>query len=268
MNPNANIYPPFGTMSTQDAAQARPSFGELLGQTTHQWHGYIANREEHTATFMEIFQSGHLGQDQDMGADFDYPTTPEDELELVRVLYNAMVDFSDPFEQRDGKKSFQVERLKTVSDIEMEYVAWNVVISVVNLYNGYHTFNSCNENWKYSKFGTFGARFRAVVDACREYKSIVYNLFAPNPAERLAASPWAQTGMKEANKVLNGKRAVDKQKGKEALARLQEVGELVTGPANFRGANSPAVKVEGAGHTAVKVEAAGHKVMTGRVTKT
>lgn len=52
--------------------------------------------------------------------------TPEDESQLARILYEAMCDFSDPFEEQNGKKSFQLKRLKTIHDLEMEVVAWSL----------------------------------------------------------------------------------------------------------------------------------------------
>ena len=116
-------------MSTPGSATTLPTIKELLEQTTHQWHGYMANKIDHGTTKLAIILSGQIERDQSEGEDVDYPMTPEEESQLVRILYEAMCDFSDPFEERNGKKSFQVERLKTVSDIEMEVVAWDVLVS-------------------------------------------------------------------------------------------------------------------------------------------
>lgn len=41
-------------------------------------------------------------------------------------LVATICDFSDPFEERKGKKIIQVERLKAVSDLEMEVTAWDL----------------------------------------------------------------------------------------------------------------------------------------------
>lgn len=116
-------------MSTPTLVQPRPTLEDLLQQTTRQWHGYIANKDDAITVGQNIILSGHIGPDQGEGEEYDYPMTPEDESELVRILYEAMCDFSDPFEERNGKTSFQVERLKMVSDLQMEVVAWDVLVS-------------------------------------------------------------------------------------------------------------------------------------------
>lgn len=116
-------------MSTPTLVQPRPTLEDLLQQTTRQWHGYIANKDDAITVGQNIILSGHIGPDQGEGDEYDYPMTPEDESQLVRILYEAMCDFSDPFEERNGKTSFEVERLKMVSDLQMEVVAWDVLVS-------------------------------------------------------------------------------------------------------------------------------------------
>lgn len=102
---------------------------ELLEQRTHQWKGYVTDKYDLLAWRQDFLLLGCVGIDQSAEEDYDYPMTPEDERPLVRLLYEAMCDFSDPFEERGGKKSFQVERLEKVSDIAMEMMAWNILVS-------------------------------------------------------------------------------------------------------------------------------------------
>jgi hypothetical protein len=73
--------------------------------------------------------SGRIAQDQSEDEDSDYPMTPEDETQLVWIHYEANVLLLGPVRRVQREESFQVERLKTVSDIEMEVVAWDVLVS-------------------------------------------------------------------------------------------------------------------------------------------
>lgn len=116
-------------MATTTLVQTWPTLMDLLQQTTRQWHCYIANKDDAITIGQNIILSGHIGPDQGEDEEYDYPMTPDDESELVRILYEAMCDFSDPFEERNGKTSFQVERLKMVSDLQMEVIAWDVLVS-------------------------------------------------------------------------------------------------------------------------------------------
>lgn len=90
-------------MSTPTLVQPRPTLEDFLQQTTRQWHGYIANKDDAITVGQNIILSGHIGPDQGEGEEYDYPMTPEDESQLVRILYEAMCDFSDPFEERNGQ---------------------------------------------------------------------------------------------------------------------------------------------------------------------
>lgn len=101
------------------------------------------------------------------------------------------------YEAKDDKSHFQVDRLKALSEIEMEVLAWEVLVSGPSaerrapcLFHRYLTIVTnigCHrerpqwpprvtkppaggdraKTWSYKSFGTFGARFAAVRDACR-----------------------------------------------------------------------------------------------------
>ena len=117
----------------------RPPLEELLQEpATHQWQGYVANRDDFNALTEEVFcmdlQAPDDEEEQDQHNEedkFQCPTPNSAdgaEAKLARLLFEAMCDFSDPFEERNGKTSFQVQRLKAVPDIRMELLSWELMV--------------------------------------------------------------------------------------------------------------------------------------------
>lgn len=58
----------------------------------------------------------------------DFPYTPEEKQGYAHQLWQAMTDYSDYHEARDEKSHFQVDRLKALSEVEMEVLAWEMLV--------------------------------------------------------------------------------------------------------------------------------------------
>ena len=141
----------FGTLSNQEfppiphpaPVADRLPLEELLQEPAlHQWQGYVTNRDDFNALTQEVLSMDRQApdddeeQDQHNGEDKIQCPTPNSadgsEAKLARLLFEAMCDFSDPFEERNGKTSFQVQRLKAVPDIRMELLSWEILVRPSN----------------------------------------------------------------------------------------------------------------------------------------
>ena len=72
-----------------------------------------------------------VDQEEDLLDDFPY--SPEAKRIRAHQLWEAMVDFSDFIELKDQKNHFQVDRLKAMSEVEMEVLAWELLVNIESL---------------------------------------------------------------------------------------------------------------------------------------
>ncbi|KAL2018375.1 hypothetical protein VTK56DRAFT_910 [Thermocarpiscus australiensis] len=160
-----------------------------------------------------------------------FPETTEKQLERVKELVEAIFDFSDVIrptrvvakrrkasgsadtEQNEGEgaptvaDSTHVRRVKGLSNLEVEMLAWDVLMALRNASNGILGIprwappgEQAYENL------AFGARFNLVRNALRTSKAVVNSLMATPFVNRLAAAPQKEYDMKRANKEVNEKK--------------------------------------------------------------
>ncbi|KAK1827144.1 hypothetical protein QBC39DRAFT_386079 [Podospora conica] len=215
-------------MNAYQAGQPQASVKDLLKGPQGVWRGLISSHQHCDFMVRQLEASSTAEPDQDEDEADDFPHTPEAKQECARQLFMAMTDFSDYTEAKDGKNHHQVNRLKLLSGFEMELLSWKMLEVIENTHKGCTGFEvdqGDKNGLYYRSFGTFGARFNAVKDACRRSKSIVYNLTTPRPMHKLASDPIREIKMKINNKILNDKRAVAKLAAASKEAPVGEGGD-------------------------------------------
>lgn len=115
-------------MSGQQAV-ARPPVAELLEEPQGTWRGLITSHEECIATRRQLSAAPIAELDHEAGQVDEFSYTSEAKQSYAYQLWQAMTDYSDYYEAKDDKSHFQVDRLKALSEIEMEVLAWEVLVS-------------------------------------------------------------------------------------------------------------------------------------------
>lgn len=115
-------------MSGQQAV-ARPPVAELLEEPQGTWRGLITSHEKCIATRRQLSAAPIAELDHEAGQVDEFSYTSEAKQSYAYQLWQAMTDYSDYYEAKDDKSHFQVDRLKALSEIEMEVLAWEVLVS-------------------------------------------------------------------------------------------------------------------------------------------
>ncbi|KAK1827146.1 hypothetical protein QBC39DRAFT_437403 [Podospora conica] len=207
----------------QPAAVHDENFKQLLAQPQGAWQGYIKSFEECIEVRQRLREQRLVKLDQNDDASDDFPYTPEAKMECAKQITEAIIDYTDFIEDKDQQNHHQVNRLRAMSGLEIEVLAWEILMAVENAYLGNLGFpalpdeveRKAKKNWRYRSFGSFGARFEQVKHACRVSKSVVYNLTTSPAILSLASDPVHQVGTKISNKILNDKRAKKNQAEKD-----------------------------------------------------
>lgn len=141
-----------------------------------------------------------LGQD-------DYPyEDPHQQQLLVQALVQAMAHLEDA---HDKDSKMPVGRIKKLSPLELNLMAWSVLLEIRDVQRGELSLPRWGKSWTWEEFPTFSARFEAVRQALHKYKAMVASLFDHLFTKRLALNPSAELGRKTANQNLNSKRKKD-----------------------------------------------------------
>ncbi|KAK1827145.1 hypothetical protein QBC39DRAFT_386080 [Podospora conica] len=230
----------------------RPSLAELLQEPQGVWRGHITSHEDCAAMMRQLTDASNVEVDQDDEVDDvdDFPYTPEAKRDCAGQLGRAMMDFSDYHEGKDAQTHYQVNRLREFSGLEIECFAWQMLAAVENAHNGRLGFpiapkgQGKAKTWTYRSFGSFGARFAVVKEACRTNKSIVYNITTPRFINKVAADPAKEIKSKLSNKVLNDRR-------KKPAAQAQPEPQLDNGEGSNTGNQQLQAEENGAGDVAV-----------------
>lgn len=110
-------------------AVGRSPVAELLEEPQGTWRGLITSHEHCIATRRQLSAAPIAKLDHKAGQVDDFPYTPEAKLSYAYQLWQAMTDYSDYYEAKDDKSHFQVDRLKAYSEVEMEVLAWEMLVS-------------------------------------------------------------------------------------------------------------------------------------------
>ncbi|TPX07994.1 uncharacterized protein E0L32_010325 [Thyridium curvatum] len=93
-----------------------------------------------------------------------------------------------------------------LSPIEIEMLCWEMLRAIKDAQEGRCYLEDWTNDWDYSHYPSFRARFMAVLDVLRKHKTLVKNLTNSLWKRRLAAAPEKEAHRKEANKGQNEER--------------------------------------------------------------
>lgn len=102
---------------------------DLLQEAQGKWTGYITSHEECIDMRTKLNSARLVSIDEGENIVDDFPHSPEAKMVHTYQLWEAMVDYSDYIEAKDNKNHFQVGRLKAMSEVEMEVLAWELLVS-------------------------------------------------------------------------------------------------------------------------------------------
>lgn len=161
-------------------------------------------------------------QELDQNAIADYPSDQETQQKLVQELVAAMIYLGEDCEDAESKKS--VNRLKKLSPIELDLMAWTVLLDTRDCQLGKTGIPRWGKDWVVQRCGTFGERFEHVKSALYYIKASVVSLFDYTFSKRLALNPRAEMRKIRGNKVVNRNK-----QNQLALAK-EESGQRKTDP--------------------------------------
>ncbi|KAK4445976.1 hypothetical protein QBC34DRAFT_383648 [Podospora aff. communis PSN243] len=196
---------------------ARKPTRDLVKERTRIYTGLIPNRQELEKRRSELQALNNVDIQRDGSLDADYPKEGSaQERKCHEDLFKAITDFSNIVEE---EKHFQMKRVRMLSDMEVEIIAWDLLIAVRNAHCGKLGFEAraWNREWSHDSYDTFTARFSDVLKVCRISKSIVYGDCPVSFTKRIASAPLKELGSKNGNQKLNGKRKLQLEAGAEVI---------------------------------------------------
>lgn len=165
--------------------------------------------EQDFAVKMEAYRS-LCNQDkiqQELEPELDgFPSDVETQRQLVQQLVDAMTDVNNA-QDKDAK--IPLGRIKKLSPIEFNLMAWTVLLEVRDIQRGQISLPRWGKDWEWQECHSFYHRFELVKSALRSHKTVVSSLFDYPFVKRLALHPAAELDRKKSNKVLNWKRKHD-----------------------------------------------------------
>jgi len=99
---------------------------KLLQEPQGKWSGYITNHDDCIKMRNQLNSARLVDINQIID---NFPHTATAKTVHAHQLWEAMIDYSDYIEAKDNKNHFQVDRLKAMSEIEMEVLAWELLVS-------------------------------------------------------------------------------------------------------------------------------------------
>lgn len=168
---------------------------------------YIHN-EQDFAVKMQAYRSlcdqDHL--EAELGQELnDFPTDVETQRQLVQQLVEAMTNMN----AQDKDAKIPVGRIKKLSPIEFNLMAWAVLLEIRDIQRGQIFLPRWGKEWEWQECHSFYDRFELVRSALHSHKTIVSSLFDYPFVKRLALHPTAELERKKCNKILNRKRKQD-----------------------------------------------------------
>ncbi|KAI1469239.1 uncharacterized protein F4812DRAFT_470283 [Daldinia caldariorum] len=184
----------------------QPQMEQMMTATTGSYQGLIQN----FVHFRHVHDQYLKMHNRPKGNCSDFPSSPQEQQQLVKVLFEAAHDCSQTYEP-EGSQSVRRIRSGSYSDIEFELVLWPVLLSTRDAQAGQcrlPNYLYCKEP-PYNSYGSFVERFAAVCDALRSSKDVVVSLFKDATFKhRLAWRPRTELNQKATNRKLNGERDV------------------------------------------------------------
>ncbi|OTB17747.1 hypothetical protein K445DRAFT_9603 [Daldinia sp. EC12] len=202
---------------------------QMMASTTGSYQGLIRD----FGHFRQIYDQYLKIHNRPRGDCSDFPPNPQEQQQLVRLLFEAAQDCSQTYEP-EGSQSVRRIQSRSYSDIEFELVLWPVLFSTRDAQIGQcrlPNYLYCKEP-PYNSYGSFTERFEAVCDALRSSKDVVVSLFKDATFKhRLAWRPRTELNQKATNRKLNGERDVQNAIGirvaQENGIKTNQSGELV-----------------------------------------
>jgi len=109
---------------------AHSTVEELLREPQGTWKGLIMSHEACIAMRAQLTATTTMERDQNEGEVDNFPYTNEAKQYYALRMWKAMTDYSNYHEAKDEKSHFQVDRLKALSEVEMEVLSWEMLVSV------------------------------------------------------------------------------------------------------------------------------------------
>ncbi|GKT51527.1 uncharacterized protein ColSpa_11708 [Colletotrichum spaethianum] len=210
------------------AEQQRASVERLVGHVTDLSNFYELRKARERLAKLE---AGRRGQDQfeaaerpsrkrsrdaeGEGADFDQPIRPKGISKTDWALMDAE---STPVELLDAVIHYRI------SDIEIELLCWRLLLcskraametqlgfTLRPLWSGTKTVST----WEH--FDTFAERWQAICENVLDCKIIVHSLTRADWVCKYAGAPTKERGAKLSNDLLNGRRDIQNQVGRDVI---------------------------------------------------
>ncbi|KAK3943227.1 hypothetical protein QBC46DRAFT_421512 [Diplogelasinospora grovesii] len=119
---------------------------------------------------------------------------------------------SEEGEDQDGsaspvfKENHHVQRVRKLSNIEVEILAWELLYTIKEVQEGRYNIGKWTYDWRHDNYDTFLDRFLDVLDACKKSKAVVHGMLTANFASRIASAPFTEFHRKVTNKEINSQR--------------------------------------------------------------
>ncbi|KAK3318070.1 hypothetical protein B0H66DRAFT_590834 [Apodospora peruviana] len=160
-----------------------------------------------------------------------YPTTDEEMRQMVKQLYDDMIEMNDIKDNYPAKSkheaaaedpklgNHQVRRIYFMTAVELEDLCWEIMENMRDMQMGKLNMPmwSTMTDFEYDHFDTFADRFNVFSQLVKERKAAVCNLMAASNVSRLIASPQGQMSRKAGNAKLNKSRQNFLKAGRELV---------------------------------------------------
>ena len=123
------VQQPFQNPDQEQAVPVgeRPSLSQLLKDKSHQWRGIIKDDNEFKSLKDEFRRCNDNTGRTKVEMSKDIPQTLKQKHQLVRQLFEAIVDFST-VKESESRKRHQVDRIRALSNVEVEMISWDLLV--------------------------------------------------------------------------------------------------------------------------------------------
>ncbi|KAI0138617.1 hypothetical protein F4776DRAFT_670480 [Hypoxylon sp. NC0597] len=228
MSANASVSSSYSEY-LQPPEPTRPPMDQMMETSTGSFRGWIRSIND----FHQVNDQYLHIHDRPRGNCSDFPLDANEQLQLIKALFEAAQDCSQIYEPENSQSAKRI-RQNSYTDVEFELVLWPLLMSTRDAQVGEckipNYFSSGDP--PYNAYGSFMERFDAVRNALKSSKDVVVSLFKDATYKhRLAWRPKTELSQKATNRKLNGNRDVQNVIGariaKENGIKANENGELV-----------------------------------------
>ncbi|OTA97773.1 hypothetical protein M434DRAFT_379129 [Hypoxylon sp. CO27-5] len=208
---------------------SQPPLDQMMETSTGRFQGWIRNIDD----FHQVNHQYLQILDRPRGNCSDFPLDPNEQLQLVKALFEAAQDCSQIYEPEDSQSVTRIQQ-NIDTDVEFELVLWPLLMSTRDAQVGKCNLPNyvCCGKLPYNSYDSFMERFNAVHTALKSSKDVVISLFKDDTFKhRLAWKPEMELNQKITNRKVNGKRDVQTTIGariaRENGIKANQNGELV-----------------------------------------